>query len=274
MLFYNGDLEIMAKPTLFIGSSVEGLSVARAIKAELDFDMDVTVWSQGVFKLSHSPLEDLSTVLENSDFASFVFLPEDKLEIRGEEKATVRDNVVFELGLFYGKLGRDKVSYVMPRGYDLHLPSDLTGVTGGTFEYPNTNMQASVGTYCQQIREQLSSLRITFPDKGRFSDNILKNNTHEVYGKHISCKASIPKNKTLIIEFQRIDTEFGFNVAAMGDWFIDYELSHDRTTFAKIVGPAESEMCLSIQKGGSVIIKAYENDTSNLLFTKTVKISL
>lgn len=46
MLFYNGDLEIMAKPTLFIGSSVEGLSVARAIKAELDFDMDVTVWSQ------------------------------------------------------------------------------------------------------------------------------------------------------------------------------------------------------------------------------------
>lgn len=77
MLFYNGDLEIMAKPRLFIGSSVEGLPVARAIKAELDFDMDVTVWSQGVFKLSHSPLEDLSTVLENSDFASFVFLPED-----------------------------------------------------------------------------------------------------------------------------------------------------------------------------------------------------
>lgn len=62
--------------------------------------------------------------------------------------------------------------------------------------------------------------------------------------------------------------------AAMGGWFIDYELSHDRTTFAKIVGPAESDMCLSIQKGGSVIIKAYENDTSNLLFTKTVKISL
>ena len=86
MLFYNGDLEIMAKPRLFIGSSVEGLPVARAIKAELDFDMDVTVWSQGVFKLSHSPLEDLSTVLENSDFASFVFLPEDKLEISGEEK--------------------------------------------------------------------------------------------------------------------------------------------------------------------------------------------
>ena len=93
----------MEKPRLFIGSSVEGLPVARAIKAELDYDMEVTVWSQGVFKLSHSPLEDLSVVLENSDFASFVFLPEDKLEIRGEEKTTVRDNVVFELGLFYGK---------------------------------------------------------------------------------------------------------------------------------------------------------------------------
>lgn len=70
MLFYNGDLEIMAKPTLFIGSSVEGLSVARAIKAELDFDMDVTVWSQGVFKLSHSPLEDLRTQTLHPSFFS------------------------------------------------------------------------------------------------------------------------------------------------------------------------------------------------------------
>lgn len=60
----------------------------------------------------------------------------------------------------------------------------------------------------------------------------------------------------------------------MGDWFINYELSHDRTTFAKIEGPSESDMCHNVTKGDSVIIKAYENDTSNLPFTKTVKISL
>lgn len=41
----------MAKPKLFIGSSVEGLPVVRAIKAELDYHMEVTVWSQKVFKL-------------------------------------------------------------------------------------------------------------------------------------------------------------------------------------------------------------------------------
>ncbi len=262
----------MAKPKLFIGSSVYGLSVARAIKAELDYDMEVTVWSQGVFKLSHSPLEDLSSELDKSDFASFVFLPEDKLEIRGEERTVVRDNVVFELGLFYGKLGRDRVSFLMPRDYDLHLPSDLTGIIGGTFEYPTSNLQASVGTYCQQIREQLNCIKLSFPDKGRFSDNILKNDIKVIKGNHISCKALVPKCKTLIVEFERIDTFFGFNIATMGDWFIDYALNYNQTSFAKLIGPSESDMCLSVTKGGKVIIKVYEDNISNPLFTKEVEI--
>jgi predicted nucleotide-binding protein len=49
----------MQKPTLFIGSSSEGLAAARAIKEQFDSEMGVTLWNEGVFKLNTSTLESL-----------------------------------------------------------------------------------------------------------------------------------------------------------------------------------------------------------------------
>ena len=256
----------MEKPRLFIGSSVEGLPVARAIKAELDYDMEVTVWSQGVFKLSHSHLEDLSVVLENSDFASFVFLPEDKLEIRGEEKTTVRDNVVFELGLFYGKLGRDKVSYIMPRGYDLHLPSDLTGVTGGTFEYPNTNMQASVGIYCDQIRDQISMSKVIFPSHCDFGNNILHHDITSSQGT-ASFTAIIPNGKKIIVRIEDINKKglpYVFDVANTGKWRIGIIPSpNNNTQFIQGTGPFDEDTCFRILGESDINIQIFEDNLNN-----------
>ena len=46
------------KPNIFIGSSSEGLPVARAIQTELVTDTYVPVWNQGVFGLGQ---ESVST---------------------------------------------------------------------------------------------------------------------------------------------------------------------------------------------------------------------
>lgn len=39
----------MAKPSIFIGSSSEGLDFARAVAVQLSDDAEVTVWNEGVF---------------------------------------------------------------------------------------------------------------------------------------------------------------------------------------------------------------------------------
>ncbi|MBR9833466.1 DNA-binding protein [bacterium] len=155
------------KPRIFIGSSVEGLSIAYAIQQNLTHNAEVTVWDQGVFELSQTTIESLVKILENSDFGVFVFSNDDIIKIRNEEKNSVRDNVLFEFGLFIGKLSRKRVFFVIPSDTELHLPTDLLGITPGKFD-PNRedgSLQAATGPVSNQIREATKKLgRITSDD--------------------------------------------------------------------------------------------------------------
>lgn len=148
------------KPKIFIGSSVEGLSVAYSIQQNLTHDADVTVWDQGVFELSKTSIESLLEILGKSDFGIFVFSPDDISVIRKINENVVRDNVIFEFGLFVGKLGRERVFFVIPSESNFHLPTDLLGVTPGKYD-PNRedkSLQAATGPVCHQIRLQLKKL--------------------------------------------------------------------------------------------------------------------
>lgn len=145
----------MSKPKLFIGSSVEGLEVAYAVQENLKFISETTVWDQGIFNLSESSLESLIAALETSDFGVFVFSPDDHIKIKGKKDLAVRDNVLFELGLFVGKLGRKRSFIIIPDNKDFHLPTDLIGMTPGKYEATRTdkNMQAGTGSACHKIRD-------------------------------------------------------------------------------------------------------------------------
>jgi len=149
------------KPRVFIGSSVESLGIANAIQANLEHDAESTVWNQGNFPLSSDTVDALIGAADNSDFGVFVFSSDDVTRLREVEYKVARDNVVFELGLFIGKLGRLRTIIIKPRGInDFHLPTDLLGVTPGTFE-PNRsdgNMIAALGPCCGQIRQSLEKL--------------------------------------------------------------------------------------------------------------------
>lgn len=148
---------------MFIGSSIEGIDVAYAIQENLEFNADITIWDQGIFELTSTALDDLIKTLDNSDIGVFIFTPDDILKIRGSEYSSTRDNVIFELGLFLGYLGKERVSFVMPRdSKDFHLPSDLSGITPGyyTSNRKDNNLNAALGPYCNRLKRQIEKTAI------------------------------------------------------------------------------------------------------------------
>jgi hypothetical protein len=153
--------EVVMKPKVFVGSSTKALPVAELIQSELKHDAEAVLWSQGLFRTINVPIEDLMTAVDSFDFAVFVLDPEDRIEIRGEEAHAVRDNVIFELGLFLGKLGRGRNFFIapsLPGAVKCQLPSDLSGITPAQYNPAAEHLQASVGASLLQLKQAIRNL--------------------------------------------------------------------------------------------------------------------
>jgi hypothetical protein len=151
----------MSRPRIFIGSSKESEGWARALQSELHDQCFPVVWTQalGGFGLS-STLEDLVTQLHLSDFAALIATPDDMYEKRGSLQSSARDNIIYELGLFCGQLGRSRSFLLCPFDAEIHLPSDLNGISTARFRYQVSpgERRASMGPAATEIRAAISRL--------------------------------------------------------------------------------------------------------------------
>lgn len=149
----NQGLEFDGRPRIFVGSSSEGLDIANKLQELLCGEFSVVVWNQGtVFGLGTSTLEALEAAVLEFHHAVFVFTADDKLTMRGEVKPVARDNVLFELGMFIGKLGRKKAFVVHPGKNGVSLPSDLAGITTASYDPIELNLAAALGPVSTRIR--------------------------------------------------------------------------------------------------------------------------
>lgn len=149
----------MTEPRIFIGSSVESLRIANACIDILDHSSEVVPWTS-VFENGEASLESLVSTSKSVDFALFVLSPDDVTDIRGVEKLTVRDNVVFELGLFIGAIGRKRCFMLKPRDMDVYFPSDLHGINMLTFKANRLDnmLNAAVSAPCGKIIHTMEAL--------------------------------------------------------------------------------------------------------------------
>jgi len=144
------------RPTVFVGSSSEGVRIAKAVQRALDGVADVALWNQGVFELNLSYLESLLKATESVDFAVLVLTPDDLIQSREEQTESPRDNVIFELGLFMGRLGRDRCFFLYDRADALKLPTDLLGISPATYrQHADRNLDAAIGVACSRIEERI-----------------------------------------------------------------------------------------------------------------------
>ena len=145
-------------PRVFIGSSTERLEAAETIQELLDLYAETTVWSQGIFRPSRLILEELVRATHTYDFAVFVFAPDHIVSMRSTTAPSVRDNVIFELGLFMGALEPARCFIIAPLdGAELHLPTGLLGLIPlkCRFDRSDRNLKAALSPACLGIRRTI-----------------------------------------------------------------------------------------------------------------------
>jgi len=129
--------EAMEKKEIFIGSSSGMIDFMETIELKLE-KMNETplLWndeSKGIFVPGTSTIDSLLEITDRVKAAIFIFNKDDKVwfdgkdSIMGTSEDAVRDNVLFEYGLFMGTLGKGKVCFIC-KGKP-HIASDLQGIT-------------------------------------------------------------------------------------------------------------------------------------------------
>lgn len=154
-----GDVSrIESPPSLFIGSSAEGHAIARNLQEELESQhiCEVTRWDVNVFEPGGFTLESLLQKAREVDFAVLVATPDDMLESRGVQAPSMRDNVLLELGIFLGALGRERAYLLTAGDSDLRIPSDLLGLTRLPYRARSDNdIRLAVNGAVLQIEQQV-----------------------------------------------------------------------------------------------------------------------
>jgi len=148
---------MVIKPRIFIGSSSEGLAIAEKLKAEFSKWAECDIWNEaGIFEINKGYLEQLLEHLNLYEYGVMVATSDDEVTARRETKMAPRDNVVFELGLFMGRLGRHRAFYVFEKG--TKLPSDLQGITLPQFPKRKGKAQDEIIIECAaKIKTQIDS---------------------------------------------------------------------------------------------------------------------
>jgi predicted nucleotide-binding protein len=145
------------RPRVFLGSSTEGVEFVRAFKKCLvRADVEAVAWTDDVFGASRSAIESLEHAIETYDFGIFVLSADDAVTSRKKRHRAPRDNVIFELGLFIGALGRHRTFLVSPETDVIKMPTDLYGIPPCTFEMPQK--PSALAARLRPVAEQLHRL--------------------------------------------------------------------------------------------------------------------
>jgi Predicted nucleotide-binding protein containing TIR-like domain len=159
----------------FLSSSSEQLQIAKALEANLSQEgFEPTLWSREAHRASEYNLEALLREASSSDFAVFVFAPDDQVTIRGGSFSVVRDNVLFELGLFIAALGRNRCFIVRGAEQPMRLPSDLDGLTMVKYDHQRSdgNFRRSLSPVTTIIADLARNIAVAA--QSEFTDNDLK----------------------------------------------------------------------------------------------------
>lgn len=173
------------RPVVFIGSSNKGLKIAEALQPHLFDVSEPLIWKYGAFPPGELTLETLERLAVTSDFAVLVATPDHLVERRGEPARVPTENILFELGLFMGTLGRQRTFIARNQEDTNPLPTNLLGITVCFFSDPtDRNFANALAPAAAQIKRQVDKLGFRTEHSGRLLEGQWKYHIKDARGGH------------------------------------------------------------------------------------------
>lgn len=139
------------KPKIFIGSSKAGYTIAEKVKANLSSVGDCFLWQDpDVWEPNRSTFDNLLRMARYFDFGVFVATADDLTLTNDKIVIEPRDNVILEMSLFLGSMGRDKSFLLVEE--DIKLPSDFNGIYMPRYK---RNEDASIFSACKEYASKI-----------------------------------------------------------------------------------------------------------------------
>ncbi|MES2678537.1 MAG: STING domain-containing protein [Bacteroidota bacterium] len=140
------------KPKIFIGSSKAGYPIAEKVKQNLSDVGDCFLWQDpDVWEPNKSTFDNLLRMARYFDFGVFVATADDLTLTNDNIVIEPRDNVILEMALFVGSMGRHKSFLLVEEG--IKLPSDFNGIYMPRFK---PNDAGSIKNACDGYANMIS----------------------------------------------------------------------------------------------------------------------
>lgn len=143
------DPSLMSKRNIFIVHGHDELNTLRLEKLLNDR------WKLNPIVLRDEPgkgrtlIEKFEQEAQKVVYAFVLLTPDDIVQVSEGKYSQARPNVIFELGWFYGKLGRDRVCILFKKGTKIH--SDLDGISRIEFEEDLTEKVNDIAKELQEV---------------------------------------------------------------------------------------------------------------------------
>jgi len=165
-------MKTKSRPLVFVGSSSEALAVTQFVRRALQRIADIREWTEA-FGPGDWTLETILDAARECDFGVFIMAADDDTRSRGKRQWSVRDNVLFEAGVFMGAIGRKRTFLLWPEGAgdQLRLPSDLVGLNLVSYR-AHALSESKLGKIRDAIRNEGPTIRTGYDEIQALSEQL------------------------------------------------------------------------------------------------------
>lgn len=244
------------KTRIFIGSSKEGLEIAEYVKLQLGTKYECYLWTDDIFKFNESFLYTLLKEASLFDFGILVATKDDLSTIRDKSFDTPRDNVIFEFGLFLGRLGPSRAFVIQESG--AKLPTDLLGITVPQFEktIPLSN-STSLNSEIERISKTIDE-KITLGELGLLPSTVL---AIGYFYNFVSIVCESIHSKSDITVDDSIFKKFELNIVIPKD--LDADIKKRATVYFK--SKTLKEIQFETSSRNFPVFVTYDNESKDIL---------